>query len=557
MSAFNAPFVSVNTTSWGPSTLPSQFENIPYAPFAKSDGLGKCADFTANSQMRVMKKGRRVDESQANSEFQYKIDSAEARSFVLVDTVKAANKNANSFKRKTFQRKNMLPARGAKGAQETVDRRNLPQRSKYAKQRAQNLSGAGGKKRFDTRWNRVDRQASVKIQSDWKVIEEFDLAQLTKLKANAPDVEDLMWCGFLDTYNDAYDKVNTKDSRPLRRMENKEFYPISTTDDPVIEKFAIENAGNVFATDAILSHLMASPRSVYPWDIIVQKLPNGALFFDKRDNSQFDFVTVSETAHEPPHAAEDNPDDINTPERLSLEATMINQNFSQQILRPASKENRKVYEQPNPFFDDEESEGMEPASVGFRYRKFTLGGIQLVCRCELHGVVVKKGVTGSTEQLMTAYALNEWDGKESGGIEWRKTIDTQKGSVLATELKNNACKLARWSAQSIIAGAEQMKIGYVSRAAKSNPYDHVVIATQSFRPQDFATQINMTLHNMWGIIKMLVELMQKQEEGKYVLLRDPNKPVVRLYSVPLSFNEEEDDDEEDEEGEGMGEADEE
>lgn len=47
---------------------------------------------------------------------------------------------------------------------------------------------------------------------------------------------------------------------------------MTTTDDPVMEKLAVDATGNVFATDAILAHLMASPRTIYPWDIVVQKV---------------------------------------------------------------------------------------------------------------------------------------------------------------------------------------------------------------------------------------------------------------------------------------------
>lgn len=35
----------------------------------------------------------------------------------------------------------------------------------------------------------------------------------------------------------------------------------------------------------------------------------------------------------------------------------------------------------------------------------------------------------------------------------------QRGAILATELKNNSAKLAKWTAQSILSGADQMKIG--------------------------------------------------------------------------------------------------
>ena len=47
-----------------------------------------------------------------------------------------------------------------------------------------------------------------------------------------------------------------------------------------------KSQGNVFITDAIMSTLMCATRSVYSWDIIVQKVGK-KLFFDKRDESEF------------------------------------------------------------------------------------------------------------------------------------------------------------------------------------------------------------------------------------------------------------------------------
>jgi translation initiation factor 3 subunit D len=111
---------------------------------------------------------------------------------------------------------------------------------------------------------------------------------------------------------------------------------------------------------------------------------------------------------------------------------------------------------------------------------------------------------------------------------------------LATELKNNSFKLAKWTAQSILAGADQMKIGFVSRVAPKNAYEHVILATQFYRPKDFAQQITLHEGQIWALLRMFVQLVQKQEEGKYVLMRDPNKPLVRLYKVPPeTFDEEE------------------
>lgn len=62
-------------------------------------------------------------------------------------------------------------------------------------------------------------------------------------------------------------------------------------------------------------------------------------------------------------------------------------------------------------------------------------------------------------------------------------------------------------------------------------------------------------------MQMLVDLCMRQPEGKYVLVRDPTRPVLRLYSVPPGTFESDDDEprrrhgdfDEDEEGEEEGE----
>jgi translation initiation factor 3 subunit D len=103
-----------------------------------------------------------------------------------------------------------------------------------------------------------------------------------------------------------------------------------------------------------------------------------------------------------------------------------------------------------------------------------------------------------------------------------------------------------------------MKLGYVSRSVPTSNSDHVILSSQLFKPKDFAAQINLSLNNMWGILKMISELLMKDDkpDGKYVLMKDPNKASVRLYSVPPNTFEEGDVDDEDEEIEVGVEADE-
>ena len=90
----------------------------------------------------------------------------------------------------------------------------------------------------------------------------------------------------------------------------------------------------MFATDAVLAHLMASPRSALPWDIVVTVLPGGIIFLDARDPLEFELHTVNETAHaQPPDvvATESGGLEANTRVPLSIEASTIYSNFTQQV----------------------------------------------------------------------------------------------------------------------------------------------------------------------------------------------------------------------------------
>lgn len=50
----------------------------------------------------------------------------------------------------------------------------------------------------------------------------------------------------------------------------------------------------------------------------------------------------------------------------------------------------------------------------------------------------------------------------------------------------------------------------------------------------------LNLNNGWGIVRTIVDMVLRMDEGKYVLVKDPNKSLLRLYQVPLNTFEEED-----------------
>merc|ERR1719423_310430 len=192
-------------------------------------------------------------------------------------------------------------------------------------------------------------------------------------------------------------------------------------------------------------------------------------------------------------------------------------------------------------------EEQEVASVAYRYRKWDLGnGITLVCRCEHDAVMI--GPNGEN-QFINIKSLNEWDSKLAHGVDWRQKLDSQRGAVVATELKNNSCKLAKWTVGSLLAGSDQVKFGYVSRASPRDSTRHVILGTHQFKPSEFANQINLNLDNAWGILRCIVDTCMKLKEGKYLIMKDPNKPVIRIYDIPDDTFESDDDDDDDEEEE--------
>jgi translation initiation factor 3 subunit D len=279
-------------------------------------------------------------------------------------------------------------------------------------------------------------------------------------------------------------------------------------------QLASKNVATVYTTDIILAVLMCAPRSVYPWDIVIVREGNN-LFFDKRDGGPFDTVTVNENAADPPQdPAPPNPNNptekaavpevaaINTTTSLSLEATYINQNFGFQTVTETPPPPSVDFANPNPFHGPDETEPL--ASCGYRYRLFDLGiteddDLKICVRTEVDAYIPGGGNPREGQGLATIRALNEFDPRAQGAggaPDWRTKLDSQRGAVVATEMKNNSCKLAKWTVQSVLAGADLMKIGYVSilhDIVSSFSAHHAYVQVTSLEPTLATTPVTLFL----------------------------------------------------------------
>ncbi|KKY24135.1 putative translation initiation factor eif3 [Phaeomoniella chlamydospora] len=543
---------------WGPANVTSTtLDGIPYAPFSKGDKLGRMADWTMEG-----KDHQQIYGAGTSSLFAVQVAEDES-SFSVVD-------NSRTTKTRTFGRGGgtVFRGRGQRGGLAQRGRGGIFQRAGQPRAGAQgqdryydNRGGRGGRgRRFG--WKDYDkpqrnRDSSVTIRPDWAMKEEIDFNRLLKLNLDTPEGEDLDNYGFLYYYDRSYDKAPVKSSeRKLQTLE-RAAYNVTTSQDPVIQELAEKDEATIFATSDILSMLMCAPRSVYSWDLVIIKQGN-KFFIDKRPDSSIDLVTVNENAADAPLEAEATQnqqqvvkaDSINTPSNLAIEATIINHNFSFQTV--IENQSSKVeFPHPNPFYNP--SEETEPlASKAYKYRRFDLSleadedPLHLVVRTEVDAVT-KNNISGE-DQYLVIKALNEFDHKAQGAggaLDWRTKLASQRGAVVATEMKNNSCKLARWTTQAILAKADQMKLGFVSRANPKSNANHVVLGVVGYKPREFANQMNLALNNGWGIVRTIVDLVRRmsgeEDNKKYVLVKDPNKPLIRLYEVPTTTFDEDDD----------------
>ena len=149
-----------------------------------------------------------------------------------------------------------------------------------------------------------------------------------------------------------------------------------------------------------------------------------------------------------------------------------------------------------------------------------------MARCQVDGI----DKTGAKDQFLTIRCINEYEAKEIG--DWKSKLETQRGAIFMNELRNNINKFTRWTVQALLGGSNQLKLGYVSRSNLASGAGHSILSIDSYLPLDFAKQIEMNIRNIWGIVKTVADQVNKYDDGKYVLLKEPNKNLLQLYSIP-------------------------
>lgn len=128
--------------------------------------------------------------------------------------------------------------------------------------------------------------------------------------------------------------------------------------------------------------------------------------------------------------------------KLCTEATNINKNFQAQIQTGQEK-----------FFGEENKAIKSDRKVAYHYKRFTLDGkLEVVLRVEIDAYT--KDANGKENYCVTR-ALNEFD----FGTDWRKKLESNKGALVTSEIRNNSCKVNKWVCQAFLAEADSVKLG--------------------------------------------------------------------------------------------------
>lgn len=381
-----------------------------------------------------------------------------------------------------------------------------------------NRRGGGRGPRFGDRVIQRKRDPSILVEPTWKIVEEIEFSRLSKLQLDPDDAVAVETLGRARAYDVASDKIGPKTERSLllttaAPARYDKIPPIE--DDALMWKLAAEHGAVVLAPDHVASILMAATRAVNPWDILAKR-KGSTLILDKRPSSLIDLLPVNETSPDsPPDAA---PENINSSAALTLEASRINLHLPQALSKPDSALMTLGSQQSS----------VSGGEYCLRYSKIDLGdGVVVLVRS------VISAVSGEAADLVpiSFTTLLEYEHKGVSGADWRSRLDTQLGAVFAKEIRNNGSLLARAAFQSLLSAVDTIKVAYVSRVNSKDATRHGVLSVHTYDPYELAQQMNLNVPNAFGILRALIDFLRNLSEGEFTLMRDPNKPLLRIYET--------------------------
>eukprot|EP00915_Cephaloidophora_sp_WS-2016_P003529 GHVH01004767.1.p1 GENE.GHVH01004767.1~~GHVH01004767.1.p1 ORF type:complete len:562 (+),score=97.31 GHVH01004767.1:92-1777(+) len=366
---------------------------------------------------------------------------------------------------------------------------------------------------------------SVTPDPHWGNLREINLNELARaeLDSSKIQVEEICNRGVIPFFDKSFEKITPKTSRPLKRF-NGVHHNAGFMEDSTLQEYLDDESVQVIATDEVITQMMSACLTRYSWHLTVTKA-DGKIIFDKDEGTMVENMTVRETSRTN-NPVTDDPVIINRPKELHEEATQLQLNVCQMVLGPNAKE----FEAPD--FNVSKPIHANQGRKLYKYRKFEIpptysskssANIKIVTRVEVDAIRMVDGKPHYT----IIKAMNEYDNK---GGSYRQQLDKQPGALSAAEYRNNSPKVARWLSQAMLSGADTLVLAWVTREHPHSNKQHQLIGVITEKMDLLQNQLGLKPNNVWGILRSMIDpfLDDSLPDGEYVLLREPNKPIVRI-----------------------------
>ena len=191
------------------------------------------------------------------------------------------------------------------------------------------------------------------------------------------------------------------------------------------------------------------------------------------------------------------------------------------------------FDHPHPAQEDETQQDIP--LHGYTYMQWAFGENRtLITRGQTHSYENLNSNADQTEEekaqnikYNNIYAMNQWKFTKSA---WNN-IDTEKTAVLSQELTDNINRVSKWALQSLLAGADNMKIVFVTRQKLSNNKKHAILGASTISTQKFIDLIGLKFDDAWSNVRYIVDFFERQADGEYLIIRDPIKGCLKIFRM--------------------------
>lgn len=77
-----------------------------------------------------------------------------------------------------------------------------------------------------------------------------------------------------------------------------------------------------------------------------------------------------------------------------------------------------------------------------------------------------------------------------------------------------------------------MNLGFVSQKDARSKDDFELLGVHAIMTRELNTNLTLNYNMCWGTFMEVIKILDEQPNGDFILVRDPNRPVTRLFNVP-------------------------